>query len=467
MTLHNLKPTIYILVISCLCFSCEDFVEVDAPNNKIVREVVFQNDATAQSAMKGIYNQLFQSAFSNGQRNSVTVLSGLSGGIVKNIYDSNIERLQFEQHDIQPDNSGNLNIWSSAYNIIYMSNSLLEGLESSNELTPELKTQLQGEAYFIRAFCYFYLANLYSDVPLVLSTDYNQNQLATRTPIGAVYQQIIEDLILAEEQLSADYPDSDRTRVNSFTASALLARVFLFIEDWENAALYSGKVIQSSLYHLPEDLNEVFLANSQEAIWQISPIGGGGFTSHTNEGNMFIIDPVFSFLAGLELAPSFPELFDEVDKRYINWIGYNDNLDAFYAYKYKIRNSTEFPIEEYSMVMRLAEQYLIRSEAQAQLGNLSEAITDLDRIRTRAGLSPLAQNNPNLNQEGILNHIYLERQRELFTEWGHRWLDLKRTNKATEYFSSQNPFWETTDIWYPIPSEERMRNPNLSQNEGY
>ncbi|MEO2072074.1 MAG: RagB/SusD family nutrient uptake outer membrane protein [Zunongwangia sp.] len=117
--------------------------------------------------------------------------------------------------------------------------------------------------------------------------------------------------------------------------------------------------------------------------------------------------------------------------------------------------------------MRLAEQYLIRSEAQAQLGNLSEAITDLNRIRTRAGLSPLAQNNTNLNQEGILNHIYLERQRELFTEWGHRWLDLKRTNKATEYFSSQNPFWETTDIWYPIPSEERMRNPNLSQNEGY
>ena len=178
---YHIKSVVSLVMITAICYSCEDFVAVDAPNNKMVREVVFQNDATAQSAMTGIYNQLFLSAFANGQRNSVTILGGLSGGLLHNIYDSNIERLQFEQHDLQPDNSGNLNIWSSAYNMIYMANSLLEGLENSNGLTPELSHRLQGEASFIRAFTYFYLVNLYGEVPLLLSTDYNKNQVAERT----------------------------------------------------------------------------------------------------------------------------------------------------------------------------------------------------------------------------------------------------------------------------------------------
>lgn len=466
MKLYRIKPIVFLVMITAICCSCEDFVEVDAPNNKMVREVVFQNDATAQSAMTGIYNQLFLSAFANGQRNSVTVLAGLSGGLITNIYDSNIERLQFEQYDLQPDNSGNLNIWSSAYNIIYMANSLLEGLENSNALTAGLQTRLQGEASFIRAFAYFYLVNLYGEVPLLLTTDYSKNQRAERTPTADLYQQIIEDLTLAEELLATDYQEGERTQVNSLAASALLARVYLYLEDWQNATLYSSKVIEAPTYSLLEDLDQVFLANSNEAIWQISPSGGGNFTSHTNEGNLFIIDPVFSFLAGLELQEDFPLLFEEEDQRKIHWIGYNDDLEAFFPYKYKIRSSSDFPIEEYSMVMRLAEQYLIRSEASAQLGHLSEALEDLDRIRERAGLPLLSTTNPNLDQTAILRAIAEERERELFAEWGHRWLDVKRTGKANEVFA-ENPFWEPTAIWYPIPSEERMRNTNLSQNEGY
>ena len=463
---YHIKSVVSLVMITAICYSCEDFVAVDAPNNKMVREVVFQNDATAQSAMTGIYNQLFLSAFANGQRNSVTILGGLSGGLLHNIYDSNIERLQFGQHDLQPDNSGNLNIWSSAYNMIYMANSLLEGLENSNGLTPELSHRLQGEASFIRAFTYFYLVNLYGEVPLLLSTDYNKNQVAERTPMADIYEQIIEDLTLAEEFLETGYTEGERTQVNSFVASALLARVYLYLEDWQNAAHYSSKVIEAPIYSLLEDLDQVFLANSNEAIWQISPSGGGSFTSHTNEGNLLIIDPVFSFLAGLELQETFPNLFAKEDQRKTHWIGYNTDLEAFYSYKYKTRSSSEFPIEEYSMVMRLAEQYLIRSEAQAHLGNLSNALEDLDQIRERAGLPLLSQTTPNLDQAAILQSIAEERQRELFTEWGHRWLDVKRTGTANEIFA-ENPFWEPTAIWYPIPSEERMRNPNLSQNEGY
>jgi len=467
MKLKYIKQNCLLVLIIGLLSSCEDYVDVPAPENKIVRDVVFNDDATARSAMTGIYNQLFLSAFSNGQKSSVTLLAGLSGDNVSNINTTNLTRMQFEENELLSDNTSNLDLWSSAYAVIYMTNSMLEGLEGSDKISVDLKIQLEGEARFIRAFTYFYLVNLYNDVPLILSTDYRENQLASRTPAAEVYQQIIEDLQLAQDLLSAEYRDQERTRVNSYAARALLGRVFLYMEDWEQAEAYSTTVIQAtSQYEILEDLNEVFLANSKEAIWQISPIGGG-FSTHTNEGNIFIIDPVFSFLASFYLEEDFVQVFQEEDKRLTDWTEYHNKLEVYFAHKYKIRNSTDFPIAEYSMVLRLAEQYLIRAEARTRQGNLTGALEDIDIIRKRAGLSLLAETNAEISETALLDEIMLERRKELFTEWGHRWLDLKRTGMVDSVIGNENPQWESTDIWYPIPSEERMKNPNLTQNDGY
>ena len=99
------------------------------------------------------------------------------------------------------------------------------------------------------------------------------------------------------------------------------------------------------------------------------------------------------------------------------------------------------------MVLRLAEQYLIRAEARAKQDMLEEAIEDLDIVRQRAGLELISEINPTIR--------------------GHRWFDLKRIEKADEVLGDNNPLWETTDVLYPIPSEDRKRNPNLTQNLGY
>ncbi|WBL22325.1 RagB/SusD family nutrient uptake outer membrane protein [Zunongwangia sp. HRR-M8] len=463
---YIIRTCIIIMAIS-LFPSCEDFVDVPAPENKMVKEIVFNDDATARSAMTGIYNQLFLSAFSNGQRSSVTVLAGLSGDNIRNINTTNITRMQFEANELLPENTNNLDLWSSAYAVIYMTNSLLEGLGSSDKISTDLNVQLEGEARFIRAFTYFYLVNLYNDVPLILSTDYRENQLSTRAPISEVYEQIINDLQLAQEFLNIEYRDEERTQVNSYAARALLARVYLFLEDWEKAEDHSTAVIQAkSHYEILENLNEVFLANSREAIWQISPIGSG-FSTHTNEGSVFIIDPVFTFLASFQLEEDFVQVFQEEDKRLTDWIEYHNNLEVYFSHKYKVRNSTDFPIEEYSMVLRLAEQYLIRAEARIHRGDLTGALEDLDTIRQRAGLDSLTETNTEIGETSLLEEIMGERRKELFTEWGHRWLDLKRTGKVESVIGHENPQWEYTDIWYPIPAEERMRNPNLTQNDGY
>ena len=152
----------YLTIIFCsLLVSCEDFVAVDTPNNRIVKTSVFVDETTAQSAMQGIYNQLYRLDFSRGFENSVTNLTALSADNLQLIRDNNPTYMEFLENEILPGNARNLSLWSSAYNMIYMTNALLEGLEGSL-LEEGFKNSLEGQARFIRAFTYFNLVNLLS-----------------------------------------------------------------------------------------------------------------------------------------------------------------------------------------------------------------------------------------------------------------------------------------------------------------
>ncbi|WP_316930081.1 RagB/SusD family nutrient uptake outer membrane protein [Gillisia sp. Hel_I_29] len=151
----------------------------------------------------------------------------------------------------------------------------------------------------------------------------------------------------------------------------------------------------------------------------------------------------------------------------MEWLGYSEPVDAYFPHKYKIRNSSDFPIVEYSMVFRLAEQYLIRAEAKFQQNDISAGLEDLNVLRDRAGIGSLSLDNINTEEEELIAIILEERRRELFAEWGHRWLDLKRTEMAEKVLGDNKPSWEQTNLLFPIPQEERLKNPNLSQNPGY
>jgi hypothetical protein len=115
------------------------------------------------------------------------------------------------------------------------------------------------------------------------------------------------------------------------------------------------------------------------------------------------------------------------------------------------------------MMLRLAEQYLIRAEARAQLENIPGAQEDLNAIRSRAGLPDTDADD----KASLLLAIERERQAELFAEGGHRWLDLKRTNRADAVLGPLKADWQTPDALFPIPDAERQLNPNLTQNDGY
>ena len=87
---------------------------------------------------------------------------------------------------MDPNNGLNGSLWSDSYKFIYAANSILEGLNSSSLISSAVNQQLTGEAKFIRAFCHFYLVNLFGDVPLILNTDYRVNAAVSRTPKAEV-----------------------------------------------------------------------------------------------------------------------------------------------------------------------------------------------------------------------------------------------------------------------------------------
>src|SRR5690606_36127657 len=140
--------------------------------------------------------------------------------------------------------------------------------------------------------------------------------------------------------------------------------------------------------------------------------------------------------------------FEPGDARMANWTKtYVTGGKTFYfPYKYKIR--TAATVQEYSMVIRFAELYLIRAEARAQQNKLDDARDDLDKIRQRAGLNKLPAT---LNKEQVLEATFQERRVELFVEWGHRWYDLIRTGKAVEVLKPIKTGIDQNNLLFPIP----------------
>ncbi len=376
-----MKSIIVLLYVSVIYLflgtSCEEFIEISPPRTDLVNEVVFSSDETALASMTDIYYQVGDVGFGSGGIQSVTLLAALSSDELLNgiTYDDNYAQL--ESNRIIPSNSLITFLWQDLYNCIYKCNSILEGLTLSDQISESVRNQLIGEAKFFRAFCHFYLINLYGDVPLITTTDYQLNQQVDRANSQLVYDQIISDLTDAESLLYSDYSFSsgEKIRVNSFTATAFLARVYLYVNDWDSANLKATEILNNQNYSLETDLRRTFLRNSSETIFQFYPPAEG----YTND--------VITFLGyGFSLTSELVDSFEPDDKRKSQWIE-NGVYGAFnYPVKYY---SIDGSFSEYSMVLRLAEQYLIRAEARLMRNDVNGGISDLNVLRSRAGLPDL------------------------------------------------------------------------------
>jgi hypothetical protein len=455
-----MRPTTYLngaflfLIVAALS-SCKKFVAVSPPINQLDAANVFTDDRTATAAIVGMYSTMESSA-SIGLY--LTLLPGMSADEL-GYTSGDADFLNFTTNTYVPDNSYIAAVWS-IYANVYDANSCIRGIQNAQELSPGTKDQLLGEALFCRAFCYFYLVQLFGDVPLVTSTDYRINDTLSRTPSTAVYEQMITDLKTAQSLLSTTYPTDGRVRPNLWAATALLSRVYLYTNQWADAGSQASAVINSGLYSLA-DLNSVFLNASNETIWQLMP---GNPSFDTQEAAYFIPGP------GTQV-PSYPltndlvNAFEPNDNRLSAWTGNMNFGSQVFYYPNKYKNSGGSTSTEDHIVFRLAELYLIRAEASMQQGNIPAAIADVNTIRARAGLNALLT-TMTPDQAAVV--IRQERRIELFAEFGHRWLDLKRTNEVNPVIGALKPAtWRPTAALWPVPDAQVSVNPSLKQNKGY
>lgn len=448
-----------ILILSAFLPSvgCEELVSIPPPDTEIVSEIVFDNNVTALSTMAGVYSKM---ANSGSPISRITLTEAAYADEVISYVGSGFWIVPFYVNTVKPADATVLSTWSTCYNIIYSANLIIEGLENSTGVSDAVHEQLSGEALFVRAFIHFYLVNWFGDIPYINTTNYEINAKVSRLPVSEVYEKIIHDLLQAKDLLISDYPTSNRVRVNKHAATALLARAYLYNRDWLNAEAQATELISNNAQYSLEkvDLNKTFLKESQEIIWQLIPPNG-----HTYEGQNFVLTAPPT--NGFALTNGVITAFESGDRRKENW---TDSIMSpsglskwFFAHKYKVR--LENTNTEYSVVMRLAEQYLIRAEARAMQKKLDDAAADLNVIRDRAGLAP----TPADMQPELLTAIEHERRVELFTEWGHRFFDLKRWGRLDTVLDPVKPNWDTNDALLPIPQSEILANRKLTQNPGY
>lgn len=485
------KVTLFTVLV--MITSCKKFVDVGSPATKIDGPAVFASDAAAISLVTGIYSK---AATASPQAfTSLSLSMGLSADEFK-LYGTAAQNALFYTNKLTSQGTFSY-YWPEFYKYIFEANETLEGLSISTGVSATVKTRLEGEAKFIRAYFYFYLVNLYGDVPLVTTTDYKTNLSLGRASVANVYSQIIQDLKDAQSLLSTDYLAADlktvsavRVRPNKYTATALLAKAYLFTGDYTNAIAESGKVIaQSNTYSL-ETLDKAFLVASRETIFSFQPTS---LTSNTYEGNQFILVTAPTESYPVAVSSYLYNSFEAGDNRKVSWIGSFTTTGTApvtyrFPYKYKVRatGAASLPLTENEVLMRLAEQYLIRAEAYIQTGQIALGMADLNTLRARSRATPtLAVPNPlpglsaSLSKADALLAVEHERQVELFSEFGDRWLTLKRmkgysnptVSRADEVMPAitlaKGGVWNTNWQLYPVPASDILSNINLTQNPGY
>lgn len=447
-----------LLAFVILSSSCNKLIEIPShPDDKLSTDRVYSDSINIMSALVGLYTNMHTSGYGGYIFSSdLTIYAGMSSDELVYTYTGNTD---FSNNELVSGNGEVNSLWSTAYAGIYQVNAFLEGVTGNKNISEGMERQVRGEALVTRALYYFQLVNLYGAVPMITGTDFQTNAKKPRASVDSIYTLMISDLTTAMSLLQEKYPSAGHLRPNLHTARALLARVYLYRSQWQQAADLSGQIIGSNMYQLIA-LNGVFWDGSKEAIWQIPYTTNGSQTAEAN----YLVPSYVGGTPSYALTDWQMNAFETGDLRQTNWVLTTDVNGVTYNCAAKYKNSySGTPIEDFTF-FRLGEQYLIRAEALAHLDMLDSARGDINTIRARAGLGATTA----VTKDEVLLAIEHERQTELFCELGQRWYDLKRTGRIDAVMTAEKgSLWQPTDALYPVPLPQRQSNPFLTQNPGY
>jgi len=444
---------IWTLVVTFTLSSCEKFLEID-PRISTSDQVTINDENSAHTAVRGIYNQLQ----SDGYYGYTFQTIGFFSGDNIEYTGSQIVNQSLTNHSVRADLPALATAWSAIYNTINRANNVIAkvpALSVTPTFTDAVRNQLVGEAYFLRALSYFDLGRTWGGVQLVLVPTSSSNNLENlkRSSLADTYQQVLADLIKAEELLPNT---TNRIRATRKTVWALRARYHLYREEWKEAITYASKLIDDkSNYNLltpyssffadnasgtNESILELYyttnVVNTQAYQWQPSTKGGVGWI----RPSMGIVNLLNNkSIAGTRQSLISKVVLNGVD----NWFG---NL-------YYRTNGTD-P----AFLIRISELYLIRAEAYAQDNDIAKSLADLNVIRKRADIQEL-----NIADKATLLLAIEQENRIEFAFENHRWYDLVRTRRAKTVLGIDEDF----RLLLPIPYAQILIDKNLEQNPQY
>jgi hypothetical protein len=366
---------------------------------------------------------------------------------------------------ITPANAAITTLWSNLYNTIYSANFILERLPDITGVPAAQRREVIATARFLRGYCYFIGVNTYGDMPLVTTTDRATNRNIVRTPTTEIISFIEQDYLAALPDLPEE--PASVAFASRGAVQAALARFYLYQRDWAKAEQYSTDVITSENYTLVSEFVQLVQQDfTTEAILELGYTANDDpGTSATGLNNLFV--------GRREVIPSneiLDSLYSAASGERRNTVSFDPALlrgtdNGFIVAKY---GNVPNDLENNNIVLfRLGEIYLIRAEARAWQGKINgagSAEEDLNVLRVRAK----APNATAGTQNQMLSLILRERIYELAYE-GHRWYDLKRTNRVNQIMSTFSRNWRPAYELWPVPQREIQSNPGLAnaQNPGY
>ncbi len=392
--------------------------------------------------------------------------------------------------------------WYISYKIISDANTVIEaGSKISNPSAAQ--QQLIGECYFLRAFCHFNLSRFFSipytinpDAPgIILRTSTTDPAVKARSSVKDVYAQIISDATKAASLMNASRGNTYATKE---AAEALLSRASLYEGDYQNTIKYSNAVINSGKFtestaaayptlfaNAPANSETIFCI-AFTALDDYGKFGSVASQYYSNGnsgwGEEYASQPLRDLYAQHTGDVRTSYIDDDVDSTGAQQ--YKNGIPIYYITKFSFQGGS--PTLSSPVMFRLSEMYLNRAEAEANLGQTSSALADVDMIRNNRGLSGALYNGNLPANTSLLSVVLQERRMELAFEadrtyavyrnkmnmdrtyWGYHLQGLQASDinlsvAPANYPNMIIPYTSTKIIYY-IPEAEILSNTAATQN---
>ncbi|MBS1663777.1 MAG: RagB/SusD family nutrient uptake outer membrane protein [Bacteroidetes bacterium] len=449
--------------------SCKKILDLE-PHNSTFTEAFFKTGTDANSAISGAYALLRQVLMNNYSWH-------VYGDLPSGEYEVNGGLDAFNQPICSGQFIG-LNVgswewnWQNYYQLIQQINLVITKVPDiplSSFTNPDLKKQIIGEAYFLRAYTYFYMTRIWGDVPLKLAPDLDVSQAINipRTPAATVWAQCLADCQTAEGNLTFGYADQTQAvvRANKGSVLALKAHIQAWKKDYAACEKTADTLISQGGYTLVDSAhyNEVFVGRSTEGIFEVNinygQSEGVGLNNDDGSGDGGYLPTLARPFIQNQVNVNWP-----ISNPYVNRI-FRDTADIrYYKFFYQAYSNNGQTIKYSNItyadgsahndprlsnnlnIFRLPDIMLLRAEALNKLGRDADALPLLNAVKTRAGIVPYS----GAGGDDLATEILEERLRELFFE-GQAYYDLIRTGKILDYNENFNASQYQNGGWmWPI-----------------